>query len=313
MPQYQSLGQGIYCLEAFHKYESLASFYLLEDAGEIAIIDCGTTHSITNLLDTLAELNFTPQQVKYVIPTHVHLDHAGGASEMMRLCPEATLLVHPRGARHMADPGKLLQGVTAVYGEAAVAADYGDIQPIDENRIVAVGEADSMSVGNRKLQFLDTPGHAPHHICIIDQSGDGIFTGDTFGLGYDGIKQHPKGILPTTSPAQYDPEQLFISIDRIADLNPSRVFLTHYGAFEEVKRGRDSLLFWLNLNLETCLEIKPEDEAGEKRLEARLQQQALEQFSGQTSLSDEEIKSMLALDLELNAQGLAIWWRKQHG
>ena len=220
MPRYQSLGQGVYCLEAFHKVESLASFYLLEDGGDIAIIDCGTTHSINNLKGTLADLGLSAGQIKYIIPTHVHLDHAGGAGEMMALCPQAQMLVHPRGARHMADPGKLIQGVTAVYGNTAVEADYGVIQPVDEKRISSVNDGDTVSLGSRSLRFLDTPGHAPHHICIVDEKSQGIFTGDTFGLGYEGIKQHSRGLIPTSSPAQFDAELSLASVKRLADLKP---------------------------------------------------------------------------------------------
>ncbi len=313
MPQYQSLGLGVYCLEAFHKYESLASFYLLEDSGELAIIDCGTTHSIGNLQATLAALGFSAGQVKYVIPTHVHLDHAGGAGEMMSMCAEAKMLVHPRGARHMADPSRLIQGVTAVYGNTAVEADYGTIQPIDEQRITAVNDGDTVTLGSRTLVFLDTPGHAPHHICIVDEVSGGIFTGDTFGLGYEGLKQHPRGLIPTSSPAQFDAEMSFSSVKRIAELAPQRVFLTHYGEYRDIKTGQQSLNYWLNRYVECCEGEKPEDLAGEKRLETRLRQAVLEELSGDTGLSDNEVMAILSMDLELNAQGLAIWWRKQNG
>ena len=313
MPQYQSLGLGVYCLEAFHKYESLASFYLLEDNGEIAIIDCGTTHSITNLSSTLNELGYVTEQVKYIIPTHVHLDHAGGAGEMMSMCGEAQMLVHPRGARHMADPSRLIQGVTAVYGNNAVQADYGVIQPIEEGRITAVNDGESATLGSRSLTFLDTPGHAPHHICIVDEKSGGIFTGDTFGLGYEGLKQHPRGLIPTSSPAQFDAELSLASVKRIADLAPERVFLTHYCEFRDIATGRESLNYWLNRYVECCEAEQPEDEAGVKRLETRLRQIVLEQLSGQTGLDDHEVMSILSMDLELNAQGLAIWWRKLNG
>lgn len=311
--RYQNLGHGVYCLEAFHKRELLASFYLLEDKGEIAIIDCGTTHSVANLLATLEENRLSTEQVKYIIPTHVHLDHAGGASEMMALCPAARMLVHPRGARHMVDPGRLIQGVTAVYGEAAVNADYGDIQPIDENRMTTVGEDDSVSLGSRTLQFMDTPGHAPHHISIVDDTSGGIFTGDTYGLGYDGLKQHPRGLIPTSSPAQFDAELSFLTAQRIADRKPDRVYLTHYGEYTDVARGRESLFYWLDVYVNCCEEEQPFDQAGEKRLENRLRQAVRDQLSGGTSLSDNDLMSILAMDLELNAQGLAIWWRKHHG
>lgn len=313
MPRYQSLGLGVYCLEAFHKRESLASFYLLVDQDEIAVIDCGTTHSIGNLQASLSDLGLSVEQVKFVIPTHVHLDHAGGAGEMMSLCSKAQLLVHPRGARHMADPGKLIQGVTVVYGETAVKSDYGEIKSIDEQRITSVTESDSVALGTRTLVFMDTPGHAPHHVCIVDEKSEGIFTGDTFGLGYEGLKQHPRGLLPTSSPAQFDAELLVQSVNRIAALKPRRVYLTHYSEYRDVATGRDSLLYWIERYVDFCETEKPQDPAAEKRLEYRLRQAVLEQLSGQTSLSDSEILAILDMDIELNAQGLAIWWRKQHG
>ena len=158
--------------------------YLVEDGGELAIIDTGTQHSLPQVLETIAAVGATPEQVRYVMPTHVHLDHAGGAGQLMQTCPNATLVVHPKGLPHMLDPSKLQAGATAVYGEEAFQRDFGELLPIPEERTIAASDLQSFELGRRKLQFLDTPGHANHHGCIFDHQSGYLLHGDTFGLGY---------------------------------------------------------------------------------------------------------------------------------
>ena len=197
MPCFNPLADGLYCVDALYVKPGVASLYLLQDADEVAIIETGTAHSLPNLLAVMAELGIDDAQVRYVIPTHVHLDHAGGASAMMQQFPEASLVIHPRGARHMIDPRRLVEGTVAVYGQAAFDRLYGRIEPIDEARIIIAADLDRHALGGRELLFIDTPGHAYHHFCLYDETSRGIFTGDTFGISYAGMKNLPAGLLPT--------------------------------------------------------------------------------------------------------------------
>ena len=227
MAVYTTLAQGIYCVDALYVKPDVASIYLLREGDEVAIIETGTFHSMDNLLAVMTELGIDDDQVRYVIPTHVHLDHAGGASAMMSRFTRARLIIHPRGARHMIDPQALIKGTIAVYGQEKFDRLYGRIEPISEARIIVADDLQQHTLGNRKLLFIDTPGHAYHHFCIYDETSRGIFTGDTFGISYASMKSLPQGLLPTCPPSQFDPPAMRASICRLLDYarDPSRDLL----------------------------------------------------------------------------------------
>ncbi len=310
MAEFETLGQDVYCIDALYLEPRVASIYLLRDGDEAAIIETGTCHSLDNVLATLRELHIDPSQIRYVIPTHVHLDHAGGASAMMRAFEQATLLIHPRGARHMADPRKLVDGTIAVYGREKYEKMYGRIEPIDERRMHVVADGERISLRARELLFLDTPGHARHHFCIFDADSEGVFTGDTFGLSYDAMKDLPRGLVPTTPPTQFDPPALHDSIDRIAAQQPRRLYLTHYGAFDDPLAQVDSFHRWLDAYVELCERRQPADETAERELEDELSALVLDQLA--PGAARERVARSLKMDLHLNAQGLAYWWRNAH-
>ncbi|HET7795523.1 MAG TPA: MBL fold metallo-hydrolase, partial [Rhizobacter sp.] len=170
----------------FHR-PNFDAAYLLTHQGRAAFIDTGTSHSLPRLLQALNAAGLAAEAVDWVIPTHVHLDHAGGAGALMQALPRARLLIHPRGERHMVDPRALIAGASAVYGAEEVQRSYGTVVPVPQERVVV--SVDGMTVhvgdvGGRPLQVLHTPGHAKHHHCIWDAASRGFFTGDTFGLSY---------------------------------------------------------------------------------------------------------------------------------
>ena len=129
-PIYTELPEQISCIDTLYQRPGLAACYFIESAGEAAFIDTGTAHAVPMLMQLLALKGLVPSQVKYVIPTHVHLDHAGGAGQLLQRLPEAQLVVHPQGARHLVDPARLIAGASAVYGEEKFKALYGDLLPI---------------------------------------------------------------------------------------------------------------------------------------------------------------------------------------
>ena len=198
----EDLGFGITRIDAGYVKPGLACFYLLESAEEFAVIETGTVHSVATLEQELQSRGIDNDQVRFVIPTHVHLDHAGGAGEMMRQFDQASLIIHPRGAKHMIDPQKLIAGTIAVYGEDRFRQLYGSIEPIPEARIRVAQDLDRFDLGERELVFFDTPGHARHHFCIYDEVSQGVFTGDTFGLSYEPMKRLSRGLIPTTGAAE---------------------------------------------------------------------------------------------------------------
>ncbi|HPU54094.1 MAG TPA: MBL fold metallo-hydrolase, partial [Burkholderiaceae bacterium] len=175
---------GIHAIDAGYVRPMLAAIHLVIEDGQAALIDSGVNASVPAVLAALAELGLPAAAVKWVMLTHVHLDHAGGAGLLLEHLPEARLTVHPRGAPHMRDPARLVAGTIAVYGEQATRALYGDIRAIDPERILETPDGTRLTLGAREFEFIDTPGHARHHVCIVDHGSQSVFTGDTFGLSY---------------------------------------------------------------------------------------------------------------------------------
>jgi glyoxylase-like metal-dependent hydrolase (beta-lactamase superfamily II) len=308
MAEYAALTHGITCIDALYVQPQVASIYLLQEADEVAIIETGTYYSVPNVLATLTELNIAKSQVKYVIPTHVHLDHAGGASEMMKHFDQASMIIHPRGAPHMLDPQKLIAGTIVVYGEEKFNRLYGNIEPIPEARTRVAGDLECFEVGGRELVFFDTPGHARHHFCIFDQYSNGVFTGDTFGISYAPMKQLARGLIPTTPPVQFDPPALHASISRIMSFNSDRLYLTHYGEFVNPTRQVSSFNRWIDDYVDLCSQGDSTAEDFETSLEQALQNRVLQELAGTDNAL---LAKVLQADLKLNAQGLAHWWRRE--
>ncbi len=280
--------------------------YLLESAGELAFIDCGAATSVPRLLKVLEALGHSPEAVRWILPTHVHLDHAGGAGRLLAACPHATLATHHRGLPHLIDPGRLQAGAMAVYGETAFERLFGTLTPAPEGRCQALEEGDRIPLGDFELQFLDTPGHANHHGCFFDPVTGAIYTGDTFGLHYAELDHDGEPlILATTTPVAFDPAAWQRSLDAILALNPSRACLTHFGPLEEPARWAPALRHSLEQHRDIALAEEANPEAGrEARLRAALEATVLAELPEELHVRAEEL---LAPDLELNAQGLAVW------
>ena len=234
---HQPLGNGVFAVDTLHLRPQLDASYLIQDSGRAAFVDTGTDHSVPNLLRALAELGQDAAQVDYILLTHVHLDHAGGAGRLATLLPQARILVHPRGAAHLIDPSKLIGATQAVYGASRFVEQYGAIIPIQPERVRVVEDGERIRLGRRTLEFVHTPGHALHHVSILDRDTREIFTGDTFGVSYRELDTAAgEFIFPTTSPAQFDPDQLHASITRIGGLKPACAYLTHFGRVADIDR-----------------------------------------------------------------------------
>jgi glyoxylase-like metal-dependent hydrolase (beta-lactamase superfamily II) len=304
-------GNGIFLVDADYLRPGLAAIHLIVEQGRAALIDTGTSHSLPGVLAALDSLGLPPAAVDYVILTHVHLDHAGGAGAMMRAFPGARLVVHPRGARHMIDPSKLIEGATAVYGADTIARVYPDILPVEAARVLEAPEGAEFPLAGRKLACFDAPGHAYHHICIRDASG-GIFTGDVFGLSYRELDVEGRQfVFPTTTPTQFDPEAMHRTVERIVALAPRAVYQTHYGRFTDVAGGARDLLRRLD-HLVALARAEPA--AGEER-QLHLQEAMTAYLIAEArrhgcTLPDSELARIWAMDMELNSQGLLYWLDK---
>ncbi len=308
-----NLGWGITQLDTHFQRPNMAACYIMQDAGEVAIIETGTKDTVPLILECLKQLGLTENQVKYIIPTHVHLDHAGGVGLLMEALPEATLVVHEKGARHMIDPSKLQAGATAVYGAAEFNKTYGDLLPVDKNRVISPAHKETLNLGERVLTFLDTPGHARHHFCVFDGLSESFFTGDTFGLAYQELtNENGPFLFPTTTPVQFDPEALKNSIRLLLDYAPKHMFLTHYGVLDNPSAHGDRLINQVDELVSLAQKAAKECEPSSDEYVALLNQTLMAHFLSNLEkhnclLSVEEQQAVIKTDVLLNAQGLAVW------
>lgn len=307
--RYEDLGNGIFCIDTDLYRPQLAACYMVREGDAVAFIDTGTYHTIPLLMEVLADQGLSADNVRYVIPTHVHLDHGGGAGELMARCPNATLIVHPKGAPHMIDPSKLQAGATAVYGEEGFARDYGKLVPVPEGRVIAAEDGYEIDLNGRTLTFIDTPGHANHHGCIFDHKSRHCFTGDTFGISYREFDtdKGPWMFAPTT-PVAFSPNQWQASLDKLETLQASAMLLTHYGHITNVAE----MLPQLRASITSLSELAlTQENAPEERIGTLKEQifttwlEAIEKHG--CTLSESDSRKLLAVDAELNAQGLHVW------
>jgi len=211
--------------------------HLLIAAGRAAFVDTGTYFSVPHLLAALADTGLSTEAVDYIFLTHIHLDHAGGVGRLADALPRAAVVVHPRGAPHLADPSKLIAATKAVYGDRVFERLYGQLAPVAASRLIAAEDGRSFELGSERLEFIHTPGHALHHGCYVDRAGGAAFTGDTFGISYRELDTAAgEFIFPTTTPTQFDPVQLHASIDRVLATEPRLLYLTHYGPVRATPR-----------------------------------------------------------------------------
>ena len=309
MFDWRDYGNGIYAFDAGYVRPILAAIHMIVDDGRVAFVDTGSNDSLPNVLEALNKLGLGREAVDYVILTHIHLDHAGGAGSLMREFPNAKLVVHPRGSRHMAEPSKLVAGVTAVYGQEYVESVYGDILPIPADRIIDAHECLTLQLGCRELLCIDTPGHAKHHICIVDKQSESIFTGDMFGLSYREFDVDGRQfILPTTSPTQFDAAEMHASIDRLMSYAPKAMYLTHYAQLHDVPAQAEALRRRLDAHVAIAEAHAGAGEGRHAAIKQGITDMLLTDLRAHgCTLPEATILEVLATDLELNAQGLA-WW-----
>ena len=300
---------GISVIDSKYYSKDFAAIYLLKQKNKVIIIETGTNYSVPYVKEALSQIGLSFSDVSYVIPTHVHLDHAGGAGLLMMQCQNAALVVHPRGARHLIDPSKLVAGAKAVYGENKFKEYYGEIFPIDANRVIQADDNFILDFDGRELRFIDTPGHARHHFCIWDKATKSMFTGDTFGISYRDLDhQDELYILPSTSPVQFDPEALIQSINRIMEFKPERVCLTHFSAIKPTKKATNKLIE--SIHFVSNLAIKYADKNdSESIIYKKMMDYFLEGLNEIGFQNNDYAKDRLSLDVLINTQGL-IYWQK---
>jgi glyoxylase-like metal-dependent hydrolase (beta-lactamase superfamily II) len=304
----EELPHDILCIDTDQVRTGMACCYLLRSGDQYAFVETGTPHTVPHLLALLDARGIRREQVRYVMPTHVHLDHASGAGTLMRALPEALLVIHPRGARHMIDPSKLIAGATAVYGAERLQQLYGTLEPIEESRVIVADNDFELDFNGRRLQFIDTPGHARHHYSIWDERSRGFFTGDTFGLSYRNF-DGPRGpfLMATTTPVQFEPEAWNATLDRYLARAPECMYLTHYGRVGDVERLAGELRRDIEAHVRIAQQL-PATPDRHPRLMAALMAHELDRLAHlECPLSEWRARELLLFDIDLNAQGLGVW------
>ncbi|MCB1995455.1 MAG: MBL fold metallo-hydrolase [Burkholderiaceae bacterium] len=304
----EDLGHGIHAIDTGFQRPRFDAAYLMVHGGRAAYIDTGTNFAVPRLLALLDHLGLRREDVDHVIPTHVHLDHAGGVGALVRELPSATVWVHPRGARHLIDPSRLYAGALAVYGQDEMDRSYGQLLPVPAERVRETTDGTAIMLAGRLLEIAHTPGHAHHHHCIWDEATRGWFTGDTFGLSYRELDTAQGAwIVPTSTPVQFEPELLRVSVQRLLDRDPACMYLTHYGRVEGVARLGQRFMGLLENTVQRSrvLAGAPDRHAALCRMLTDLYVGSLQAMGH--GADPAQLAEWLALDIELNAQGIAIW------
>lgn len=277
----------------------------------LTLVETGPSPSIKHIKKGLETLGFALEQVKYIIVTHVHLDHAGGAGLFIKECPNASVVVHPKGARHLADPKRLAAGARAIYGDSFEEL-FDPIVPIPEDRLLVKGEGDILEIGpDCTLQFLDTPGHAKHHFSIYDPVSNGIFTGDTVGIRYEQLVRAGVDLfLPSTSPNQFDPDAMRTAIDRIHNMNVDRIYYGHFGMTEKVEEALSQAADWLTVFVHEGEQVFA-DGKGYDELAKRMLQRVKEYLRTLLIEDDHGVYILINVDMQVSALGMIDYFQKK--
>jgi glyoxylase-like metal-dependent hydrolase (beta-lactamase superfamily II) len=305
---HQYLGDGITAIDTGLERPRFAACYLIESNGGAAIFDAGTNRNVPIILDTLAARGLAREDVRYVIASHVHLDHAGGIGALLRELPNANVLAHPRGMRHLIDPTALQASAEGVYGAEVTARVYGALVPVPATRIRALADGERVDLNGRPLYFIDSPGHARHHMALYDEASASWFTGDSFGISYrDFDGGSAPLIFPTTSPTQFDPAAAKATIARMLERAPRAMLLTHYSRVEQPAERAETLVRLLDklIALARRHAGRPDALAGLTDAIQRMLAEEMDRLA--CPVPRDQARRLLRIDAEVNAMGLLVW------
>lgn len=285
--------------------KQVASAYLIEEEGHGIVVETNTTHAIPKILSVMDNQNVSPSNLDYIIVTHVHLDHAGGAWALLESCPNAVLLAHPKTAKHLIDPSLLIKSATAVYGKENFQKLYGEIKPIPKERVRVMEDGEFLDWKGHSFEFIYTKGHANHHFCIYDKKLNGVFTGDSFGISYPHLENGKSFIFPTTTPTDFDAKEAIHSIDLILGTGASVCYLTHFGVIQNLKQCAEDLKIGLHLCQNAILELKQVPKENRLSFMGKQVELMIKNLANRNAvILTEKDWSLLRLDVNLNAQGL---------
>ena len=266
MASVDEVAENVYLIDdQLFSIPKLGSVYLLNEEKK-ALIESGPATSAKAVLDGIKEVGVRPEDVDYVIVTHIHLDHAGGAGVLLKNMPQAKVAVHHKGAKHIANPAKLLASMIEAQGEKGLAI-HGEVIPIESHRLLAIHDEDSIRLSDQQvLKFIDAPGHAPHELCIYESRNNGVFTGDAAGQYIEGV------VVPLQAPPNFDLELCINTIRRLKEMKPSIIYSSHFGASNRVQENLQLAIDKLKAWAELVTEAMREDtvDATAERLRAQI-------------------------------------------
>ncbi|PJZ67507.1 MBL fold hydrolase [Leptospira wolffii] len=287
----------------------LTCAYLVIDGDRAIFVENNTNSAVPLLLEALREEGISREAVDYIIITHVHLDHAGGTGNLAKACPNAKILAHPKAAPHIIDPARLIRSSIQVYGEKEYYELYGEILPVPESRVRTIQDGEEIHWGKRILKFIHTKGHANHHFCIYDSLTNGIFTGDTFGLGYGIFRKGKDSLLyPSTTPTDFDPDEALSSVDKILATGADKAYLTHFGAWEDMQGGAAQMREGLLAMKRIWISAEKTGFSGEVLVsfcENRIRSYLEDQIHKKNLSYGEKERRFIGFDSQINAQGIA--------
>ncbi|ANU23254.1 MBL fold metallo-hydrolase [Planococcus donghaensis] len=298
------LGDRIYLIDGFDLgLPERTGTYVINDK-ELTIVDTGPSASVKHVKKGLAALGFSLDDVKYIIVTHVHLDHSGGAGLLLQDCPNAKVVVHPKGARHLSDPSRLIAGAKMVYGDQFEKL-FDPILAIPEDRLLIKTEGDQLEIGPTcQLFFWDTPGHANHHFSIYDPGSNGVFAGDTVGIRYDQLVREGIDLyLPSTSPNQFNPEKMHQAIERMTKADLAAIYYGHFGKTNQPHIALQQVTEWLKIFVEEGNAAFEKNWSADQ-LANQLFERVRQYLRSQNVADDHDVYAYIQVDMQVSAMGI---------
>lgn len=284
--------------------------YVIEEE-ELTLVDTGPSPSVKHVKKGLAALGHSLEDVKYIIVTHVHLDHSGGAGLLLQDCPNATVVVHPKGARHLSDPSRLIAGAKMVYGEQFDEL-FAPILAIPEERLLIKNEGDHLKIGpSCLLEFWDTPGHGNHHFSIYDPVSNGVFAGDTVGIRYEQLVREGIDLyLPSTSPNQFNPRAMHNAIERMSLAELDAIYYGHFGKTDRPEQALRQSEEWLRVFVEEG-QAALSSQLNAAQLAERLFNRVQTDLRTRNVPDNHEVYPYIRLDMQVSAMGILDTLSKQ--
>ncbi|HEY0872777.1 MAG TPA: MBL fold metallo-hydrolase [Vicinamibacterales bacterium] len=281
---------------------------ILRNSGGVALIDPGPSTTIETLRAALGQKGIEITEVRQLLLTHIHLDHAGASGTLVKENPSIEVFVHERGAPHMADPAKLLASATRLYGEEDMQRLWGEFLPVPAANLRPLKGGETIVAGGRELEVAYTPGHASHHVSYFDRASRVAFVGDTAGIR----RGEGRYVLPPTPPPDIDLEVWRESEARILAWDPDTLFMTHFGPFHGARLQFQQL--WNNIEAwnRIVTRLIADTSLSEEQREQKFVEEATRDL--RRAVGDQEAEQYgRAGRLDYSWQGLARYWRKRGG